>query len=132
MPPTPLLVDLNTNIITDGKTSVRLYPLQAVLADTLIRRMPSVVSHDQLFTALWGGNADRTHGALKAHICHLQIVMDEFGFAIEPNYGFGYRLISAEAVKNVISQSDLRKRRKSSHSKSAHGLRQVSGLEIVK
>jgi DNA-binding response OmpR family regulator len=111
MPPAPLVVDLDSNIITDGKLKVRLRPSVAEVAFKLVEAMPAVVFYEKLYTGRSRvKESNDPQKVVQVYVHQLRIVLAHMGFRIDYAYGTGYRIVR-DAGNEVIDQVDLIKQR---------------------
>jgi DNA-binding response OmpR family regulator len=71
----------------------RLWGLTRLEADVfglLLRRQ--VMSHTQLFEAIWGGDSERNPQIVQVILCKLRAKLRPLGIAIRNEYGVGYFL----------------------------------------
>ncbi len=107
MPPAPLVVDLDSNIITDGKLKVRLRPSVAEVAFKLVQSMPAVVYYEKLYTSRERvKESNDPKKVVEVYVHQLRVVLAHMGFRSDYAYGTGYRIVR-DAGNDVIDQVDL-------------------------
>src|SRR5262249_44392450 len=65
-----------------------LTPREADVFGILLKRQ--VMSHTQLFEAIWGGDSDRETKIVEVMICKLRAKLRPYGIAIRTEHGVGY------------------------------------------
>lgn len=89
-------VDLTSNTVITLIGGVHLPPKEAELAFILVKRMPTFVYHEVLFTYLWGGQGPALPDAsLKVYISRLRKLLAPIGIEVENRTGCGYRIVKA-------------------------------------
>ena len=83
----------------------RIWGLTAREADVLgILLKRQVMSHTQLFEAIWGGDSDRETKIVEVVVCKLRAKLRPLGIAIRTEHGVGYYILpdSKTAARALI------------------------------
>lgn len=89
-----IIVDLTSNTVITPMGGVHLPPKEAELAFILVKRMPTFVYHEVLYTYLWGGQEPALPDAsLKVYISRLRKLLAPIGIEVENRTGCGYRMV---------------------------------------
>jgi two-component system KDP operon response regulator KdpE len=99
-----LVIDLQRRLVTVNQEEVHLTPIQYRLLTALVRHAGKVMTHRQLMKEVWGPSYSES-----AH--YLRIYISQLRQKLEPDpakpslllteSGVGYRLVDAEAPKNL-------------------------------
>lgn len=91
-------LDENTNVLYVSRESVLLSENEAVIMKVLIQNAPTVVSKEQLFTALWGSSEFVDENILQVNMTRLRKTLDKVGAAqyVKTVRGRGYQLIGSD------------------------------------
>jgi two-component system, OmpR family, KDP operon response regulator KdpE len=92
-----LEVDLSGRIVRMRGQEVKLTPIEYALLRLFITHAGKVLTHRQLLTEVWGGNAGEQTHYLRVHIAHLREKIENdpgLPALIVTEPGIGYRLIS--------------------------------------
>lgn len=87
-------VDLNTNTLMFGNSTVELEPKEALLAEILMRRSPGTVTRDELIMHAWpDGEPEVAETGLKVRLCYLRRKATLLGLKIVNVHSVGYRVV---------------------------------------
>jgi two-component system cell cycle response regulator CtrA len=77
---------------------------EAQMLGILLRRQ--VVSHAQLFEAIWGGDSERNSKVVEVYVCKMRQKLRPQGIEIRTEYGSGYFLppASKQRVREMVAE----------------------------
>jgi len=90
----PVIVSLETNVVSTSFGTVKLQPQLAVLLETLVRKFPGGARIDELGLAMWGQRFyDLGDSAMWVQISRARDAVKPIGLEIVSTTNSGYRIV---------------------------------------
>ncbi|KKK75853.1 hypothetical protein LCGC14_2869560 [marine sediment metagenome] len=95
-------VHLDTNTLLYDDKALYLTSSQAIVLHILLRRMPHMVSYEQLITGLYGGisgGPEYAFQSLKIFVMQLRRLLEPAGLRILTRHGYGFSVVEVGKVE---------------------------------
>jgi DNA-binding response OmpR family regulator len=92
-----LRVEHNNYYVACGGSPLKLPRTEFLIFSRLTRTPNRIVTADDLWSSVWGGNKPLNSESLHVYIYRLRAKLSEFGLQIETMVNVGYRLITSKS-----------------------------------